>query len=206
MDVTLNFVEGVMETILHRFSDNDQAVATIKSTFDNFKNRYDRHLTGYCIGEYVQAELDFHTSGKRGIGRMTDDVPRFGAYFGKWLKNMESLDLFLFENIIRDTILAGYLCQVICENPLKDVIPPTGHQLYEKWIPTIYASDPNDMSEGFTELFWSCTEDPLLKLKGLLASHGMKGGGLFSEDKTARILVYYPFAGFLLRVAETNPD
>lgn len=49
-----------------------------------------------------------------------------------------------------------------------------------------------------------CVEPPYGALMGFMRLHGVKGGGFLSKDKTDEIVLYYPRAGYGLRVVETR--
>ena len=58
---------------------------------------------------YRDSELDFTTPGNRGIGRMTESIPRFGAYFRKPLSILSDQELNELSYLMQDLCLLGYL-------------------------------------------------------------------------------------------------
>jgi hypothetical protein len=38
---------------------------------------------GFCFSKYISSELDSQTPGDRGLGRLSTEIPRLGAYFRK---------------------------------------------------------------------------------------------------------------------------
>ena len=201
----IEHLETAMASIVMKFSDEEELLSTIKHKFDQFKKRYDGKRIGYCLEKYINAELDFTTLGNRGIGRMTEFIPRFGAYFRKALSNMSEVDLSKLYNIIQDVILRSYLVHVLfIEESVRDSAISPGKELYEKWIPGIYSKDPSKMAENLRNIFAVCTDSGFKALKNFMNSHKMKGGGFLSKDKTNEIVLYYSLAGFGLRVVETG--
>ena len=201
--VTLKHEVDRLQSVV-RFEESDEA--GIRERLNRVCGTFARDPLGHCVEHYLAAELDCQTPGNVGIGRNTADIPRFGGYFRKWLSEMDGLGVSLFQLMICSCILRGYLCRVIWE---PDGLRPTSQskdELRDHWIAQIYTTDPEDQTDELADLMWACSEEPLLKLKGLLKMENMRGGGLLSEDRSSTIMIYYPHAGYRLRIAETNGD
>lgn len=201
----IEHLEAAMASIIMEISDQQEFLSRIKSKFEQFKKRYDGKRISYCLEKYINAELDFTTPGNRGIGRIGEYVPRFGAYFRKGLSNMSEVDLSKLYEIIQDLILRGYLVHVLfIEESVRDSAISSGKELYEKWIPGIYSSDSSGTNQNLITLLTICSNSAFKTLKDFMNSHKMKGGEFLVKDRTDEIVYYYPIAGFGLRVVETR--
>jgi len=205
LECKIEYLEAAMMSIVIKFDGQEELLNKIKHKFEQFKKGYDGKRVGYCLEKYINAELDFVTAGNRGIGRLTELIPRFGAYFRKALRNMSEVDLSKLYDIIQDLILRGYLVHVLfVEESVRGSVISSGEDLYEKWIPGIYAEDPSVMGEALRNVLAISTESGYKTLKKFMNSHKMIGGSFFSIDKTDQIVFYYPLAGFGLGVVETK--
>jgi hypothetical protein len=63
----------------------------------------------HCIREFAQAELDVETPGDRGLGRLSTEVPRFGAYFRNPLVRLSPEDIDSLRQRIVAQLVAGSL-------------------------------------------------------------------------------------------------
>src|SRR5262249_33995315 len=57
-----------------------------------------------CVERFIEAELDFHSPGGRGIGRLSEVIPRYGAYFRKYLQSMDQAELTKLRSLVRTQI------------------------------------------------------------------------------------------------------
>lgn len=97
-----------------------------------------------CIEEFVNTEMDYKTDGIRGIGRMSNYIPRFGGYYSKFLCNTSYDEIEIIRNLLKDIIKYGYFLGVYAE--LEDIkslkLPKNPYKLlFEKWIPQIYVAN-----------------------------------------------------------------
>jgi hypothetical protein len=53
--------------------------------------RYRLNYDGFCMNLPVMAELDYHTPGDRGLGRLSTEVPRLGGHCRKSLAQLRVL-------------------------------------------------------------------------------------------------------------------
>lgn len=199
----IEHLEHAVEEIVKTFSVKKDVTREYREKFGQFKKDYDGKRVGYCLEKYINAELDFTTPGNRGLGRMTEYIPRFGAYFRSQLSVMSEEELGKLYGLIQDFMLRGYLVHALfAEEPLGEAAISSSKDLYEKWIPGIYVSNPSEMGNNLKNALAMCSNSAHEKLKSFLVSHNMKGGGFLSKDKTDLILMYYPLAGFGLRFVE----
>ena len=157
-----------------------------------------------CLAHFVDAELDFKTSGERGLGRLSTMVPRDGAHFRKHLHRLTPDERREAGNLIKTQILTGYLSFILPrEDPVEDSMITDGDALYRQWIPQIYSSSlTSALDEENRILIAVLGADAMQRHLDFLGSNRIKGGGFFSPDKTNVILFHFHLAGFSLRPIE----
>lgn len=176
-----------------------------ESKFQKYKQNYNGKLIGYCINNYINAELDYETQGDRGIGRMTTFVPRFGAYFRKQLCLMPKGDISTLFMLIQDILIRGYLGHLLfMEESIKKSKLVNKEKLFQEWIPGIYGQHTSKLPDYMNKIFTISVGNSFKETKEFILNHGMKGGGFLSKDRTDEILFYYLFAGYGLRLVETR--
>ena len=206
---SITYLEKAMSSIRLAFADDKGFLEFIEPKYAELKGTFNISAISYCFENYINAELDFETPGVRGLGRMSTYIPRLGAYFKNQISRLSKEDLNELYEIIQDILLKGYLVhalgsgQKLEEGKIKD--PQT---LYKAWIPKIYSSGLDQLEEGFRNILSISVESAYRALLAFLQGHKMKGGGVFSKDKTDEIFIYYALAGFILRVVEVrgSPD
>ncbi len=160
---------------------------------------------GFCFSKYISSELDFRTPGDRGLGRISTEIPRLGAYFRKPMSRLSQSELRDLHGIMQDLMLRGYLTRaLLVEAPPKQPVLTTAPELYETWLAGFYSSDPSQMGLNLRAVLASVTDSAFATLNGFFGGHGMRGGGLFREDKTGLISMYYPLGGFGVRTIEVG--
>ena len=194
----------VLESLRESGLDIDSALDDIKPNLENLPTKYSARVVEPCIEKFVDAELDFHSPGNRGIGRISEAIPRYGAYFKRFLQPLEQDSLARVRMLIEDQVLVGYLSHCYwCEEPLGEPTITDGETLFRAWIPVVYSSAARGaMNEDFAQLFSLISTPPYEAHKAYITGLGFKGGGLLSKDKTDMILFHYPLAGVLLRRVE----
>jgi len=164
------------------------------------------------IGRFLDSEMDYTTSGIRGMGRISTFIPRFGGLYSKILQGLSNDDLNTIKNTIFCIIKLGYKTAVFVEvllerEPMKldhfDTLP-----FFNNWIPKIYATDWSNSSELSSFIIQSKTDSILyfcLKIaddtnfpQKILALRSVR------ESQLALIIGKYVEAGFLLRFLETK--
>ena len=177
---------------------------------DAFKKNFDKNnesispdTINYSVEKFIQTELDFITLGDRDIGRLTETLPRLGAYFRNPLSNLEKTELNKLDTLITKLITKGYLFSaVINGQPKEKTLSFTDEELYREWIPKIFTFNLNVISDNAGNLLLAIAEKDLQQIKDYFHSHNMRGGGLFSKDKSEDILMHYIIAGVSLYYIE----
>ena len=85
----------------------------LASKFAKFKDLFDGKRIGYSLHNFIKAELDFETPRARGIGRLSEQVPRFGAYYRKQLSQIDQDKMEILHNLIQNLMLRAYLTGVL---------------------------------------------------------------------------------------------
>jgi len=180
----------------------DNATAIKKNFEDSYKNTDPKNMS-QCTEKFVQTELDHETSGDRGIGRLTDTMPRLGAYFRSSFSELDEVSQNELGILIAKLIAKGYIFIPMSNSkPKEKTLSFTDDELYKEWIPQIYTFKLNVMSENVWNLLLAITEKDFKDIKNFFDKHNMKGGGLFSKDKTDDILNSYLIAGVALYFIE----
>ncbi len=107
---------------------------------------------------FVETELDYHTAGDRGIGRITSAMPRFGGRYRGDLSFLPTSKL----NELRDSfiriIICGYLfTDLMATKGGQNNAPPTKDQqesperFFKRWIPSIYTGTVDAYERRITE-------------------------------------------------------
>jgi hypothetical protein len=95
---------------------------------------------------FVDYQLDFRTPGDRGLGRISTEIPRLGAYFRKSMSRLSQPELRDLYGIIQDLMLRGYLTRaLLLEAPPKQPVLTNALELYETWLAGFYSSDPSQI-------------------------------------------------------------
>lgn len=196
---------NAFEKICNTVGKETELVNSSRTKIHSLKESFNSTAITYCLEKYINAELDYKTLGDRGLGRVSTYIPRLAAYFRKQISNLSYQEIDELYYLIQDLILRGYLVRVLfVEDTLRPSTVSDGKELYEAWVPGIYAESPSQMSVDMQKAFAVCIDSALTEIKAFFSKHNMKGGGIFSKDKTDEILMYYPFAGFGLRFEETR--
>jgi hypothetical protein len=171
--------------------------------FADLRARFNLEAVGFCCAEYISSELDCQTPGDRGLGRVSNAIPRLGGCFRRQLSKTTPEELSQLYGIMQDLMLRGYLTRaLLLEAPPKKERLRSPQQLFEAWIPRIYSSDPSDMGPKLRNALGALTEPAFVNFKSFLDNHDIRSGGLFSSDKVQLIAMWYPLAAFALRSVE----
>jgi len=182
----------------------------VEPRFKKLILEFNSEAISYCLEKYIVAELDYKTPGNRGIGRMTQNIPRFGAYFRKPLSTLTEQEFNKLYLFILDLCLRGYLISVLyVEWPARNDKLLDKYLLFEKWIPCIYVINPYGLNPDIWDLMKADTLFTIIEIQDFIRKHGMEKdsllkrvGGLLSKNKVGEILEYYIIAGFSLRSVE----
>lgn len=194
------FLNNSMEAV--KKISSEEMVNDFDAKFMLLKSMCDFKNIDYCIDKYIFTELDFQTPGMRGIGRINDDIPRFGGYFRKQLSKLPEEKIENLAILFKQSMYIGYLTHaLLMEETIKTPVVTSEEALFKKWIPEIYISDIRKVPNLANFLYASANET-MLAIETLMKKYGLKGGGFLSADKTDLILSFYPQAGFGLRFCE----
>jgi hypothetical protein len=172
-----------------------------ESMFKEIKDFPNIEAIKYCINKFAQAEMDYITSGERGLGRASTFYPRFGAYLRKTLIRLNDKKRCELSNLLEENILSSYLAHSLEFSsilPSKEFITT---ELYEKWIPVIYIGE-NYISEEHYNFIMSFTAYSATNLMNFLKENNISSGGMFSKDRTKELISMHLVAGLKLRAVE----
>jgi hypothetical protein len=195
-------MQEAMQAILETFSDSQDASGRISGQFETYSEVCHDGWVEECVEKFTEAELDFRTSGDRGLGRMTEFIPRFGGHCRKSLSSLSQQDLVILKTLIMDLILRGYLARVVLGEAGKAPNWSTAMDLYGDWIPNIYGGSVEELSEDVENALSKIAGPAFEELMSFIESRSIKAGGFFKQDKRADIFYHYPFAGWSLRARE----
>jgi hypothetical protein len=169
------------------------------------RSRFNVVAVGFCFSKYISSELECHTPGDRGLGRISTEIPRLGAYCRRPMSRLSLPELRELYGLIEDLMLRGYLTRaLLLEVPPKQPVLTTAPDLYETWLAGFYSSDPSQMGPNLRAVLAAATDSAFAALDGFFSKHGMRGGGDFREAKTRLISMYYPLGGFAIRTFDVD--
>lgn len=161
------------------------------------------NMSSTLIPEFVKAELDYNTPGKRGIGRYsTQDYPRMASI----LKNPSNPEVreklgYLMEATILYSLYVGSVVNEMMDQKHQEIQERNLENIWEKWIPsitdeisTLFIGDPSvfDMCCFATDEFIDTTE--------MIADNYLKRGlfGKADKEKFYNLWQIYFAAGIAL--------
>ena len=167
----------------------------------------------YCLDRFIESELDYITEGQRGMGRLSTAIPRLGAYYrnkfvevssssyGNGAVQIPKLELYLLiqDIMLRTYLLAPFFGGTVDNEPvIVDAI-----ELFEKWLPTIYATEITEPSASVMELI---VGQVVSDLEEFLVAHKFekKKFAIEKEYTVSAIIYRYAVAGYTLRLVETG--
>jgi hypothetical protein len=200
-DLIESMFPSIQESVPEQLSDD------LINTFKEFISKFNSDAIIYCIDKYIEAEFDFITPGNRGIGRMTENIPRFGAYFRNSLSKLSNQELNELHFFIQDLCIRGYLSSALFISwPSKNNKLSNKFLLFKEWIPKIYITNPYDTClETLWDIVRIKSNYTIIEIHYFLNKHGMEKRGFFNrnyEYKVNEILEYYIVAGYTLRSVE----
>ena len=108
--------EQQIEQVFNEMIDNIEDVnlkTMLQSKFVNFKIDFDGKRIGYSLNSFIKAELDFQNLGDRGIGRISEQIPRFGGYYRKQLSQINPEKIKELYDLMNKIMLSSYLTGVL---------------------------------------------------------------------------------------------
>ena len=188
----------------------ESTLEVLEVGFKKLISEFNSEAITHCIEKYIEAELDYTTPGSRGIGRMTANIPRFGAYFKKPLLKLSSQELDKLYFLIQDLCIRGYLNSAIYVKwPARSDKLSNKTLLFKEWIPKIYITNPYNVSSEVWDIIKINSMFTIIEVHDFMRKHGMERNGIFNKaskflsgDKVNEILEYYIVAGYTLRAVE----
>lgn len=194
-----NYINACAEKIASSIKSSNINGETIEDQINILKNRgFNLEALECCINKFVKAEIDFETLGNRGLGRMTDYVPRLGGVFRKEISSMSSSDRERLHNLIQEYIMILYLGMSLLTCIDSFNLKTNANDLYAKWVPLIYVFPLDRLGEALTYFFNSISSSSLNQLIMFLNENNLTD----NEDKLREIISGYAAAGVSLRQAE----
>jgi len=171
----------------------------------DLRSRFNALAVGFCFFKYIDSELDCYTRGDGGLGRMSADVPRLGAYCRKPISRLSLPERRELYGLIEDLMLRGYLTRaLLLETPPNEPVLTDAADLYETWVARLHSSDPSEIDAKLRWILAAVTDSAFVDLNEFLSRHGIRGGSALEEDKTHAISMYYPVGGFAVRASEVD--
>jgi hypothetical protein len=195
-----------LKNVDHIFSEDSDLLSQVRKSILEAHLIANREAVLYSLERYIEAELDFAGVGDRGIGRLSTEIPRYGAYFRKRLSQLAPSELEILRQQIIDTVIAGYFSHVVAaEDPVLQPTVSSSNQLFSEWIPIVYsAALPNSFSREIMHNVNGLLGHALTKHKAMLYVMKIRGGGWFRRDLTDEVIYYHGIAGFGLRAIEVR--
>ena len=207
----IDHLESLFSSFRSTFAEPGESILeTMEPRFKQLMSEFNSEAITYCLEKYIGAELDYATPGSRGIGRMTTNIPRFGAYFRKPLSALSHQELNELYFLMQDLCLRGYLIAALYMKwPARHAKLSSKASLFEEWIPGIYVINPNELNPDIWDIIKIDTAITIIEIHVFMRQHGMEGDTLFnragrflSRDKVNKILLSYAIAGYSLRAVE----
>ncbi len=194
--ITLNQSIKSIKPVL---SQQEAGIFNIK--ISKLKNNHDFTVPEYCIDKFIKSEMDQQSPGLRGVGRVTNETPRFGGYFRENINHFYEDEIMELEVLFKEIIYIGYFTHVMLyEETLKSAELEDKYKLYQMWIMYILGFDNNFFSQSIAKVEKASQKavdnlkEKLNKLEFPMSDH--------EEEILDRILRFYGVAGLTLRRRE----
>jgi hypothetical protein len=188
---------------------NAQTVGELRSWFDS-DGRHIPPSVVPVVKRFVDAELDFITEGNRGMGRMTDECPRFGGKHRRVLKGVSAAQTNELRRLFVRQICCGYLFAEYVVEIMSNAACPSyssnvdSENLFHQWVPLIYSIAG---APGFDKSLVERGMDQYYDIKHLWgqgAGNAMlecfAKGGIQIDEFERMLLRYYFDGGIALRM------
>lgn len=168
---------------------------------NNLKTYHDFSVPGYCINKFIKSEMDQQSPGLRGVGRVTDETPRFGGFYRSIVNHLYKDEIIELEVLFKELIYIGYFTHaIVAEEILKPAEFEDKYKLYQMWIMYILGFDISSFSQNMA-LVEKASQQSVNSLKDKL--HKLEFYMTDTEEEILdRILRFYGVAGFTLRRRE----
>ncbi|NBG88924.1 hypothetical protein [Isachenkonia alkalipeptolytica] len=170
-------------------------------TSDIFEKQENLKIMEYCIDKFIKAEMELQSSSVRGVGRLTDQIPRFGGVYRKQILHFYKEEIAELEELFKELIYIGYFTHItLYEQFLKTPVCKDQYKLYQMWIMYILGINPQNYPQGIRTIEKASkkTRDYIKKQMDKLEINLSKD----EEEVLDKILLFYGFTGFSLRRGE----
>lgn len=171
----------------------------VKKRFEGGKHKMSLEKINYCLDKYIKSELDYLTSGYRGLGRLTDNQPRLAAYYRSYFSKMDGNEISEMGELITKIIMKAFMYPFtfMTGSIMNHSSTVSGQQLYEKWVPQIYTLDWNMLGDNTLRGLTNITNLDYQKMEVFFKKKNITPD-LRGEDKLPSIFVGYLAAGMML--------
>lgn len=203
---TFKICSEICSTLHPKLPDSAKAAET---RFQERKHSIDKERINYCLKQFLQAEFDWKSPGDRGLGRLSEAIPRLAAHFRKTFSKLSNEQLNLLDEVITNLIIKAYLYQMLLSALEIELRVKTKDDMYKEWIPRIYSSEADILSKycevpHLLKVIEFVFYGDIEKIKEAFKECKLKAG-FFSSSKTIDSILYgYLNAGFLLRLIDAN--
>lgn len=198
------YLDRSFEGIKRALSHNPNFLASLEVKYNQLRESFNVESVDFCFRKYITAELDCHTLGVRGLGRISTAVPRLGGRFRRQMSRLDESDMSKLYELIQDAMLRGYLTHALLfEYPVKRPKHQDESTIYNRWLRVIYTSGTSN-NQNMTEALIALSDSALVELLSFFNEHDMKPGLFGSNRKVKIICNYYPIAGLCLRAIEVD--
>jgi hypothetical protein len=188
-----------------KFEAGEATRSSIEAAYPQLRARFNTAAMDFCLSSFIGAELDAKTAGDRGLGRVSTDTPRLGAYCRRQLQAMDADEKSTLYFLIQDLMLRGYLSfALLVEDPLRPAKRTTGEDIYQRWIPVIYSSGGR-LAQSLVNAIAFVADSAFQSLDSFCSEHAMESVNS-SSGKMGQIVAYYATAGAGLRAIEVGND
>jgi len=204
-ELTLERVDASVSAMGEALRDAPELTERLGFWDKDLRSCFNAYAVGLCFSKYIDSELDCHTPGDGGLGRMSTEIPRLGAYCRRPVSRLSLPDRRELYGLIEDLMLRGYLTRaLLLEVPPKKPALTDPADLYERWLERLGSFNPSRMDLELRALLGKVTDSAFAALNGFLSRRGIRGGDVLEEDKTHAISMYYPVGGLAVRTSEVE--
>ena len=173
------------------------------SMLNKLNENQDFSAPKYCVDKFIKSEMDTQCSGLRGVGRVSDNPPRFGGYFRSQINHLYKDETLALENLLKDLLYIGYFSHIyICEEAIKPTEVEDRFKLYQMWIMFIIGFDSKSLFYN-AKIIDNLFEKTKVRLRNKMVELNISLS-LHDEEVLQNILYFYRVAGFTLRRREVG--
>ena len=171
---------------------------TARKRFADLCQSFRPETISYCVDGFIFSELDTRSKERKGVGRMSDLVPRFAGVYGEQLLRLPQRTLQAIGEMIKDVVVCGYVQKTMLLSEDCTPLYASGEELYDVWMPQIYLVDDPIAQLALRD---SCSK----RIETVMAFMEENGLPTQRDDDCFRIIAYYGLAGSMLRQCEVTP-